>query len=222
MLILLACGYKETPEDTSVLDTIEDTDTDTTDTGDPIPEDLGDPYLALVGAVPPGILQSTCAAELTVYEDDVLFTTISQSVLGGEWFGVDLSGDATYTATAAYSACSELDPDGDVLESGRFSGVAGFLFVFWLNGSNAGYASLEQTVDFNGGKATIELEPGSDPAGIQAIADGMGVVLTLSEPDTYDAVFPTDLPVGAVLSALSADPAFREGSPQWIDAPSWW
>ncbi len=219
LLLLLACTNK--PPADEVLPSLADTSSDTADTGEAPPEDLGDPYLAMVAAVPPGILRSTCSLRIDLFVDGEAQGGEQITAAGGEWVGIQLSGDATYTATGAYADCTELNPTG-TLDSGSFSGVAGYLFLFWYNGANAGYTTLVQTEDYSGGLAEVVLEEGADPAGVQAIADSLGVTLTLREGTTWDAVFPTELPVGLVLSSLSRDPAFLEGSPAWIAEPYWW
>ena len=220
-LFLLACTGDPPKQDTALVG-LDDTGETTTDTGDTAPpEDLGDPYLAMVAATPPDYLLSTCQMRVDVYIDGKAVDGASLAATGGEWVGIQLSGDEQYTASGVYEECTKLNPTGTV-ESGAFSGVAGYLFLFWYSGANQGYDTLVQTVDYNGGMAEITLVDGADTAGIDAIAAKLGVTLTLREGTTYDATFATDVPVGRVLSEMAKDEAFAEGSPSWIDAPSWW
>lgn len=220
-LLLLACTGSDPKPDTALhsLDDTGGTDTETHDTAPP--EDLGDPYLAMVAATPPDYLLSTCRMRVDVYIDGKAVDGAEILAGGGEWVGLELSGDSQYTASATYEECTKLNPTGTV-ESGAFSGVAGYLFLFWYSGANQGYDTLVQTVDYSGGMAEITLEDGADTAGIDTIAASLGVTLTLREGTTYDATFPTEIPVGRVLSEFAKDEAFAEGSPAWIDAPSWW
>jgi len=219
LALLAACTDKLPNSDTAPV--VTDTAADTADTGEAPPEDLGDPYLAMVAAVDPGILLSTCTFAVDVLTDGVSIGGEQINAAGGEWVGVQLDGEASYTASGAWTDCTELNPTGQVT-SGSFSGIAGYLFVLWYNGANAGYTSLFQTEDFYGGLAEIELDAAADPAGVEAIAADLGVTLVLREGATYDATFPTEVPVGKVLAAFSRDPAFIQGSPAWIARPYWW
>jgi hypothetical protein len=219
LLFLLACA-QPTEKPDEVIPSLDDTGDTATDTADTVPEDLGDPYLAMVAAVSPGILQDTCTLRIDVFLDGEAAGGEQISATGGEWVGLQLT-DAQYTASAVYQDCTELDPSGS-FDSGVFSGVAGNLFLFWYNGANGGYTTLTQTRDFNGGLATVTVAAGADMTGLQTIAAELGVTLTNLSGDDWQATFPTDLPVGQVLAAFSRDDAFVEGSPDWIDAPYWW
>lgn len=223
LLALAACTDNE-PTDGDVLPSYEDTAADTaavTDTSDPPPEDLGDPYLAMVVAIGEGILLDTCSVRIDVFVDGEAQAGEEIQASGGEWVGFDLDGASQYNASAVYQDCSEYNPS-DTVESGTFSGVAGYVFLFWFNGANAGYTTLEQTTDYHGGMAEITLREGADTAGIEAIAADEGVTLVLREGTTWDATFDTAIPVARVLAAFSRDEAFVEGSPSWIDQPDWW
>ncbi|MDP2312745.1 MAG: hypothetical protein Q8P41_07555 [Pseudomonadota bacterium] len=222
MLILLAaCTQPSVSDKEAPVDTDTAVVTDTGDTGEAPPEDLGDPYLGMVAAVSPGILNDTCRLRVDIYVDGEAREGQEVMATGGEWVGLPLSGDDQYSATGLWENCTDLNPSGTV-SSGTFSGVAGSLFLFWYNGANAGYATLEQTKDYEGGRAEITLAAGADTTGIVAIAAANNVALTQGEGDVWSAGFPTDVPVGQVLAAFSADPAFVEGTPAWIDAPYWW
>ncbi len=224
-LLLVACAPSAPSDDKGALTGLGDTAayTPPIDTGDPVPEDLGDPYLAMVAAVRPGYLDDTCTLRIEVFAAGVAQESQELVTTGGGWVGLQLSGEQQYTATATYDACSEFNPAGE-LASGTFSGIAGNLFLFWFNGANGGYGTLVQTQDYDGGRATVTTVDGADTAGIEAIAAGLGVTLARSDTatTTWEATFDTELPVGRVLAALARDPAFAEGSPAWIDAPSWW
>ena len=58
--------------------------------------------------------------------------------------------------------------------------------------------------------------------GLEAIAAGLGITFDPVAVGVYQSTFPTDLPVGRVISAFSADPAFLKGTPDWIDPQPWW
>jgi hypothetical protein len=225
MLPILLSACVDEPEEKDTLPPIVDTAADDTGGGDTdtdtVPEDLGDPYLAMVAAVPAGYLLDTCTLRIDVFVDGEAFDGAEITGTGGEWVGIQLAGDQQYSASAVWQDCTELNPSGTA-DSGTFSGVAGNLFLFGFNGANAVYTTVTQTVDFTGGEATITVVDGADTTGLEAIAAELGVTLVNVEGTTWLATFPTDLPVGRVLAALSADDAFVEGTPTWIDAPYWW
>lgn len=222
LALLLACAD---PVDTSDKILASDSGDTAEDTGDTnvVPEDLGDPYLAMVAPVPPGFLSADCVMRVELYSGDESLAILEiNPAVGGEWAGMDLEGGVQYRVVAYHSQCTEQTPE-ETTESGTFSGVAGLLFVYRFNGSNSGVESLEQTIDFSGGTAYITLAPGTASEQLVADAAALGASITLgAEPDTYVATFPTDLPVGKVLSELAKVEGFVEGSPDWISQPGWW
>lgn len=221
-LLFAACSGKTGDTDT-VIAGLDDTATeDTGDTAEVI-EDLGDPYLAMVAAVPPGILASDCLMQLDLYANEVPVLSLKiDPALGGEWAGADLDGGVQYVVSAYHSTCTQQTP-AETIESGTFSGVAGLLFVFWFNGTNAGVQALEQTVDFAGGSVTITLAPGTPSTEIETIAASFGATVSPgAEADTWLVSFPTELPIGAVLSEMAHASGFVEGTPDWIVRPNWW
>ncbi len=221
LLLLLACNESKVPDDEVITDVV-DTAGDTATVTEP-PEDLGDPYLAMVASVPRGILASDCIMRVDLLSGDTSLLTLTlDPALGGEWAGAPLDGGVQYRVSAYHSDCTVQTP-AETIESGTFSGVAGLLFVYWFNGTNAGVESLVQTEDFAGGSVTITLAPKTQPTEIESIAAGIGATVTAGKvADTYVVTFPTETPIGLVLGAMSVAEGYLEGTPDWIEQPNWW
>lgn len=221
-LLLFACTETKLPDDSPIVE-VPTGDSGTTDTATEPPEDLGDPYLAMVAAVPAGILAPDCVMRLDLLSGKETLLSISlDPALGGEWAGAPLEGGVQYRVSAYHSTCTEQTPS-ETIESGTFSGVAGLLFVYWFNGTNGGVEALTQTEDYAGGSVTITLQKGTPSTQIEAIAVDVGATLAPGkEPDTYVASFPTETPIGVVLAAMSVADGFVEGTPAWIEKPNWW
>lgn len=222
LLLLLACTEPVDTGSKVITPETGDTEVDTADSED-VPEDLGDPYLAMVAPVPPGFLAEDCVMRVELYSgEDSLAILEIDPVVGGEWTGMDLDGGVQYRVVAYHSQCTDQTPE-ETTESGTFSGVAGLLFVYRFNGTNSGVESLEQTVDFAGGSVTITLVAGTSPDEITTIASSLGATLAMgADADTYVATFPTDIPIGRVLTEMAKADGFLEGSPDWIVKPGWW
>ncbi len=221
LLLLVACTQEKVPEDQVITDIPTTTD-DSGTTTEPI-EDLGDPYLAMVASVPRGILSTTCIMRMDLYAGETNELTLELNpALGGEWAGAALDGGVQYHVSAYHSDCTQQTGEATI-ESGTFSGVAGLLFVYWFNGTNAGVESLVQTEDFAGGSVTITLAAGTPSTELETIGAAVGATVAPGKvADTYVATFPTDTPVGLVLAQMSVAAGFLEGSPDWISQPNWW
>lgn len=184
--------------------------------------DPGDPYLAAVAAVSPGMLRSDCSIGIDLYlaESGVLAKSVSVAAQGGEWAGLPLDGEVRYQAVGYWSNCSnnEAWATGE-FESSNFSGVQGDFFVFRYTGANASIESLIQGEDFEGASAFVQLSDEADPA---AIAEEVGVDIARSG-DIYRVVWDGSRAVGSVLSQFTAFDEYIEGEPVWIgEAPDWW
>jgi hypothetical protein len=208
LLLLLACNPK----------------VELTDTG-PIP-DLGDPYVAIVAAVDPGLLRSDCTVSLDLFEAGSAEPAASVSVgaAGREWVGAMLTGGVQYTATGRWTDCTNTDRGTGDFTSSTFSGVDGDLFLFRYDGVTAAFESLQQREDFEGGAVTVSFIEGTSAADAQEVALATGVEeASLPEGSTeWTLRWTQDLAVGEVLSTLSASDLYRAGSPVWIREPEWW
>lgn len=136
LALFFACTV---PDSSSELLKIETGETGTTtETGSTLPEDLGDPYLAMVAPVPPGFLYEDCVMRVELFSgEDALGVMEIDPVVGGEWAGMDLEGGVQYYISTYHSQCTKLTAE-ETAESGAFSGIAGLLFVYHFNGTNRG------------------------------------------------------------------------------------
>ena len=190
-LFLLACTGDPPKQDTALVG-LDDTGETTTDTGDTAPpEDLGDPYLAMVAATPPDYLLSTCQMRVDVYIDGKAVDGASLAATGGEWVGIQLSGDEQYTASGVYEECTKLNPTGTV-ESGAFSGVAGYLFLFWYSGADQGLGMVQVLEGANYRKMTIQDPQSGLPIDL-VISDNCGNVSITARAVAKVVALPSDL-----------------------------
>jgi hypothetical protein len=196
-----------------------------TDTGE-LP-DLGDPYVAIVAAVDPGLLKSSCTIALDLYDagSGELAASVSVGAGGREWVGTQLEGGVQYTATGRWADCTNVEDRGSgQFEASTFSGNAGDLFLFRYDGVTAAFESLVQREDFEGGAATVTFVDGTMLADAQAVATAAGAddAALLEGTDLWTLRWTDDTPVGEVLTALSASGLYWSGSPLWIREPDWW
>lgn len=220
LALLVACAAAKTDPGPALAPVGDDTASDTDDTDTVAEAPLGDPFLAMVAATPADYLVSTCTVRVDVYEGGVASASNQFSATGGEWAGIALAGETQYTATATYDLCNDLNPSGEYT-AGTFSGVAGYLFLFWYNGVNGGYTALTQGEHFVGGAARVVYDPAVPDADVQARAAGIGVTATL-EGTEYALSWTTETNVGEVLSFFAQGDGFQTGTPEWIEAPYWW
>jgi hypothetical protein len=208
MLLLLACNPKVDLGDSAVI------------------PDLGDPYVAIVAAVDPGLLKSTCVLSLDLLDAGTgdVAASVSVGAGGREWVGTQLQGGVQYTATGRWSDCTNTDRGTGEFSSSTFSGVEGDLFLFRYDGVNAAFESLVQREDFEGGGVSAAFAEGASATDVEALAAAAGAEEAAQADGSSDWTLRwTDAtPVGAVLTSLSASSLYVSGAPIWIRQPEWW
>lgn len=189
--------------------------------------DLGDPFVAIFASTAPEYLRDTCEIGIELFESGSETATASQSMRaqGGEWTGLSIGFETSYTAEASWSDCTTLDTTGTgSYTSGTFSGNAGDIILFRYDGVTGAYEVIVQREDFVGGTALVTFVDTATSADVANLATAIGVQAELvsTEGKEYVITWESTMSVGAVLAAFADDNIYLGGEPVWIDVPDWW